>query len=125
LKNCCTGNGSWAALARALTGGYSQVEVTADAFCDQTAFDKIPDRPCYPFKAAGQEVMLVSYSKGKVKSAPGYEVLKMLPSFVHMEGKVAPGADVDYTQDLITAIGSVTIKHPDPEIVKRDIEFIR
>jgi hypothetical protein len=69
--------------------------------------------------------MLVSYSKGKVKSAPGYEVLKMLPSFVHMEGKVAQGAHVDYTQDLITAIGSVTIKHPDPEIVKRDIEFIR
>jgi len=119
------GNGSWAPLARALTGGYSQVEVTADAFCDQTAFDKIPDRPCYPFKASGQEVMLVSFSQGKVKSAPGYDVLKMLPSFVHMEGMVSSGAEVDYTQDLITAIGSVTISHSDSEIVKRDIEFIR
>jgi len=112
-------------LARALTGGYSQVEATADAFCDQDAFTKIPDRPCYPFKASGQEVMLVSYSKGKVKSTPGYDVLKMLPSFVHMEGMVSPGAEVDYTHDLITAIGSVTISHSDAEIVKRDIQFIR
>ena len=119
------GNGSWAPLARALTDGYSQVDASADAFCDQDAFDKIPGRPCYPFKAAGQEVMLVSFSKGKVKSTPGYDVLKMLPSFVHMEGKVPIGAQVDYTQDLITAIGSVTISHSDPEIVKRDIQFIR
>mmetsp|Transcript_19329 Transcript_19329/g.40704 ORF Transcript_19329/g.40704 Transcript_19329/m.40704 type:complete len:925 (+) Transcript_19329:97-2871(+) len=119
------GDGSWSPLARALTGGYSQVEVTADAFCDPTAFDKIPDRPFYPFKASGQEVKLVSYSKGKVKSTPGYEVLKMLPSFVHMDGIVSVGDDVDYTQDLITAIGSVVISHPDAEIVKRDIEFIR
>jgi len=119
------GNGSWAPLASALTGGYSQVEVTADAFCDQTAFEKIPDRPCYPFKASGQEVMLVSFSKGKVKSTPGYDVLKMLPSFVHMEGAMAPGSQVDYTHDLITSIGSVTISHPDAEVVKRDIQFIR
>eukprot|EP00536_Pseudo-nitzschia_multiseries_P009359 jgi/Psemu1/22964/gm1.22964_g len=119
------GDGSWSPLARALTGGYSQVEATADAFCDPSSFDKIPDRPCYPFKASGQEVKLVSYSKGKVKSTPGYEVLKMLPSFVHMDGIVSPGDQVDYTQDLITAIGSVVISHPDDKIVKRDIEFIR
>merc|ERR1712070_309536 len=76
-------------------------------------------------KAAGQEVMLVSYSKGKVKSTPGYDVIKMLPSFVHMEGMVPPGGQVDYTQDLITSIGSVTMCHPDAEIIKRDIQFIR
>ncbi len=119
------GNGSWAKLARALTGGYSQVEASADSYCDQAAFDKIPNKPCYPFKAAGQEVMLVSFSKGKVKSTPGYDVIKMLPSFVHMEGMIPPGGNVDYTHDLITAIGSVTIKHADAEIVKRDIQFIR
>jgi len=119
------GDGSWSPLARALTGGYSQVEVTADAFCDTSAFGKIPDKPESPFKSSGQEVKLVSYSKGKVKSTPGYEVLKMLPSFVHMDGIISPGAHVDYTQDLITAIGSVVISHPDADIVKRDIEFIR
>jgi biotin carboxylase len=119
------GDGAWRPLALALTGGYSQVEATADSFCDAKAFSKLPDRPPYPFKAAGQCVMLVSYSKGKVKSAPGYEVLRMLPSCVHMDGLVQPGAEVDYTQDLITCIGQMVVMHEDAEIVKRDIEFIR
>lgn len=119
------GDATWAPLARALTGGYSQPDVSADAFCDPKSFFKYPDRPCYPFKAAGQVVMLVSFSKGKVKSTPGYEVVRMLPSFVHMDGYVKPGAEVDYTQDLITAIGSLVLQHPDVEIVDRDIQFIR
>ena len=119
------GDGTWRPLALALTGGYSQVEGAAAALCDPKAFNKIPDRPAYPFKASGQNVMLVSYSKGKVKSCPGYEVLKMLPSCVHMDGLISPGAEVDYTQDLITCIGQMIVMHEDPEIVKRDIEFIR
>ncbi|KAG7363309.1 ATP-grasp domain containing protein [Nitzschia inconspicua] len=119
------GDGAWRPLALALTGGYSQVEGAADTFCDPKAFSKLPDRPPYPFKAAGQVVMLVSYSKGKVKSTPGYEVLRMLPSCVHMDGLVQPGAEVDYTQDLITCIGQMVMMHEDPDIVKRDIEFIR
>jgi len=119
------GDGCWRPLALALTGGYSQVEGAAASFVDPKSFKKIPDRPPYPFKAAGQNVMLVSYSKGKVKSTPGYEVLRMLPSCVHMDGLVSPGAEVDYTQDLITCIGQMIVMHPDHEIVKRDIEFIR
>ncbi|KAL3914560.1 MAG: hypothetical protein SGARI_000059 [Bacillariaceae sp.] len=119
------GDGAWRPLALALTGGYSQVEASADSLCDAKAFGKLPDRPPYPFKAAGQVVMLVSFSKGKVKSAPGFEVLKMLPSCVHMDGLVQPGAEVDYTQDLITCIGQMVVMHEDADIVKRDIEFIR
>jgi biotin carboxylase len=119
------GDGAWRPLACALTGGYSQVEAAADSFCDPKAFNKLPDRPPYPFKAAGQVVMLVSFSKGKVKSTPGFEVLRMLPSCVHMEGLVQPGSEVDYTQDLITCVGQMVMMHPDADIVKRDIEFIR
>jgi biotin carboxylase len=119
------GDGSWRPLACALTGGYSQVEVAADAFCDTAAFDKYPDKPRSPFKSSGQEVMLVSFSRGKVKSTPGYEVLRMLPSFLNIADSVSPGDQVEYTEDLITSIGSVVISHPDPAIVKRDIEFIR
>lgn len=119
------GDGAWRPLALALTGGYSQVEGAADTFCDPKAFSKLPERPPYPFKAAGQVVMLVSYSKGKVKSTPGFEVLRMLPSCVHMDGLVQPGAEVDYTQDLITCIGQMVVMHEDADIVKRDIEFIR
>jgi hypothetical protein len=32
-----------------------------------------------------QEVILVSFSKGKVQSTPGYEVIKQLPSFICLE----------------------------------------
>ena len=44
------GDGNWRPLCRALTGGYSQVEVTADALLDEEAFAKIPDIPPSPFK---------------------------------------------------------------------------
>eukprot|EP00557_Chaetoceros_sp_GSL56_P009270 CAMPEP_0176498996 /NCGR_PEP_ID=MMETSP0200_2-20121128/12662_1 /TAXON_ID=947934 /ORGANISM="Chaetoceros sp., Strain GSL56" /LENGTH=1002 /DNA_ID=CAMNT_0017897327 /DNA_START=611 /DNA_END=3619 /DNA_ORIENTATION=+ len=119
------GDGRWRPLAVALTGGYSQVEVTADAFLDPKAFSRVPDKPTYPFKASGQEVMFVNFSSGKVKSTPGFDVIRALPSFVHMDSFVSPGAEVDYTVDLVTGIGGVILMHQDQEVVKRDIEFIR
>merc|ERR1712190_720047 len=50
------GDGSFAPLARGLTGGYSQVDVTVDAFLNESHFKSLPDIPPSPFKAAGQEV---------------------------------------------------------------------
>ena len=119
------GDGNWRSLCRALTGGYSQVEGTAAAFLDVDEFNKLPDMPPSPFKASGQEVILVSYSQGKVKSTPGYEVMKQLPSFLCLETGIKVGSDVDYTIDLVTGIGSVILMHHDEAIVKRDIDFIR
>eukprot|EP00529_Nitzschia_sp_RCC80_P006143 CAMPEP_0113487704 /NCGR_PEP_ID=MMETSP0014_2-20120614/25642_1 /TAXON_ID=2857 /ORGANISM="Nitzschia sp." /LENGTH=1036 /DNA_ID=CAMNT_0000381401 /DNA_START=102 /DNA_END=3212 /DNA_ORIENTATION=- /assembly_acc=CAM_ASM_000159 len=126
------GDGCWRPLAKALTGGYSQVEVSADAYCcllnnhdDDKAFKSIPDIPPFPFKATGQEVMFVNNSRGTVKATPGYDVIKMMPSFVHMDGLISIGQDVDYTVDLITGIGSVVVMHKDAKVVERDIEFIR
>jgi hypothetical protein len=123
------GDGNWRPLARALTGGYSQVEATVDAYLDKKQFSLIPDKPLSPFKASGQEVILVSckfqkkfailmkaknmiccllilYSvldgRGTVKSTPGFEDIKELPSFVYLETGVRPGSQVDYTVDLFT-----------------------
>ena len=118
------GDGAWRPLCRALTGGYSQVEVTADAYLDPDHFDRIPSVPG-PFKASGQEVILVSFSRGKVKATPGYEVMKQLPSFVSLETGVKPGSEVDYTIDLFTGIGSIILMHTDQAVLKRDIEFVR
>jgi hypothetical protein len=119
------GDGNWRPLCRALTGGYSQVEATADATVDPKQFARLPDIPPSPFKAAGQEIILVSFSRGTVKSTPGYDVIKQLPSFVTLETGVKPGSKVDYTIDLFTGIGSVILIHEDKEVLKRDIEFIR
>jgi biotin carboxylase len=119
------GDGNWRSLCRALTGGYSQVEASVDCFLDEAAFKRMPDKPPSPFKASGQEVILVSFSRGVVKSTPGYDVLKNLPSFVYLETGVIPGAQVDYTIDLVTGIGSVILMHHDSRILQRDVDFIR
>lgn len=119
------GDGNWRPLCRALTGGYSQVEASVDAYLDEKQFARLPDRPPSPFKAAGQEVILVSFSRGKVKSTPGYDVIRQLPSFVTLETGTKPGSEVDYTIDLFTGIGSVILMHHDKDVLARDIDFIR
>jgi biotin carboxylase len=119
------GDGNWRPLCRALTGGYSQVEASVDAFLDEAAFQQIPDKPPSPFKSSGQEVILVSYSRGTVKSTPGYDVIKNLPSFVCLETGINSGSEVDYTIDLFTGIGSVILMHNDGKVLERDIDFIR
>jgi biotin carboxylase len=119
------GDGAWRPLCKALTGGYSQVEAAADAFLDEAEFAKLPDKPASPFKASGQEVIMVSMSQGTVKSTPGYDVIKNLPSFLCLETGVKAGSTVDYTIDLFTGIGSVILLNQDEEVLKKDIEFIR
>lgn len=119
------GDGNWVPLARALTGGYTQVDATVDSYLDKQKFSTIPDVYASPFKAAGQEVYLVSRGRGKVKSTPGFDVIKNLPSFVYLETGVAPGGFVDFTVDLFTSLGSVILMHRDPEVLKADIKKIR
>ena len=85
----------------------------------------MPAIPPSPFKAFGQEVILVSYSRGKVKATPGFEEIKGLQSFVYLETGVRPGSMIDYTIDLFTGIGSVILMHHDEQILEQDIMRIR
>ena len=85
----------------------------------------LPDKPPSPFKAAGQEVILVSYGRGKVKATPGFEDIKKMESYVYLETGVRPGSIVDYTIDLFTGIGSVILMHHDPKVLEADVERIR
>ena len=119
------GDGNWRQLARALTGGYSQVEATADAYLDPRQFELMPDKPPSPFKASGQEVILVSFSNGTVKETPGFNLIRKLPSFVFLETGVKIGSEVDYTVDLFTGIGSVILMHHDEKVLERDVDFLR
>ena len=118
------GDGIWRPLCRALTGGYSQIEATIDAFTAPTEFAKLADKPP-PFKAFGQEIILVSYSKGTVKGTPGFDLLELLPSFMVMESSVVVGSKVDYTVDLATSLGRVILVHSDKATLQRDIDFLR
>lgn len=119
------GDGNWRPLAKALNGGYSQVEATADAYLDDYQFAKLPDKPPAPFKSSGDEVCLVSFGKGKVEATPGYDMVKKLPSFVCLETGIKIGTQVDYTVDLLTQVGSVILQHEDPSVLAADIAFIR
>lgn len=119
------GDGNWRPLCVALNGGYSQVEATVDAYLDKRQFSTYPDKPPSPFKAAGQEVILVSFSRGIVKSTPGFEKIKKLQSYCYLETGVKQGSEVDYTVDLFTGIGSVILMHHDEEILENDVKFIR
>ena len=119
------GDGNWRPLACALTGGYSQVEATADCYLDKQAFFSLPSVPPSPFKASGTEIILVSYSRGKVVATPGFEEIKKMESFVYLETGVRIGIEVTYTVDLFTGIGSVILMHHDSQVLARDIEKIR
>lgn len=119
-------DGAWVPLCRALTGGYSQVDVAADAILDEDAFNRLPD--VYPsFCAGGQMVALVSNFEGVIAALPGYDAIQALPSFSSMEvgSHIAVGAQLQKTIDLFTAGGLVILCHPDPKVVAKDEAFIR
>uniref|UniRef100_A0A7R9ZEV6 ATP-grasp domain-containing protein n=1 Tax=Pseudictyota dubia TaxID=2749911 RepID=A0A7R9ZEV6_9STRA len=118
------GDGNWMPLVRALTG-YSQVDASVDAYLDEKRFGELPDRPPSPFRAAGQEVILVSYSRGTVNSTPGFDAIRRLESFLYLETSVEIGSKVERTTDLFTCIGSAILVHPDADAVERDIRRIR
>merc|ERR1712176_1566919 len=119
------GDGAWHPLAMELTGGFTQVNCSIDAFMDEQAFGKIPEVPPSPYKAVGQNVMMVSFGEGVVKSAPGYDQIKAMDSFVSLETGIVPGSRVERTIDIFTSAGSVILMHHDAETLEKDIATIR
>merc|ERR1712178_613197 len=119
------GDGAWNSLAMELTGGYTQVNCSIDAYMDETAFAKMPDMPPSPYKAVGQEVMLVSFAEGIVKGTPGYEQIQSMDSFVSLETGIEVGTKVERSIDIFTSAGSVILMHHDAEILGKDLATIR
>ena len=126
MNFCCHGgDASWHSLCRALNNGSTQIEATADAYLDGEAFANLPDKPTSPFFAAGREVSLVLYSEGLVRATPSYDEIRKLDSFVGLEASVRPDSKVVRTIDLITAVGSVILMHPDQRTLDEDLKKIR
>jgi biotin carboxylase len=118
------GNGTWQPLCQAIAG-YSQVEAAVDAYLEEDKFARLPDKYPSPFLAEGQLVDLVSFSSGIVKSTPGFDVLKKLPSCVFFETHVKDGVKVVPTVDLVTDIGCVVMMNSNKKALERDVELIR
>merc|ERR1711904_512589 len=119
------GDGAWNPLAMELTGGFTQVNCSIDAFMDEQAFSEMPEVPPSPYKAVGQNAMLVSFGEGTVKSTPGYEQIMAMDSFVSLETGIVPGSKVERTVDIFTSVGSVILMHHDAAILQHDIATIR
>lgn len=117
-------DGNWMPLCQELVG-YTQVDTAVDSYLDEERFAKLPDKYPSPFQSFGQEVDLVSFSEGIVKSTPGYEVIRSLPSFVFLETLVKPRSKVRKTVDLVTAVGATILMHHDKQVLERDIALIR
>lgn len=118
-------DGAWVPLAKALTGGYSQVDVAIDSHDDASAFAAIPDVMPSPFMAHGQNVMLVSFSSGIVKSMPGYDRMRKLHSFSALQTGIDVGTKVELTVDLFTAVGVLILVNKDKEQLEKDLVAVR
>jgi len=119
-------DGTWSPLARALTGGkYCQIEATADAYLEKDQFDLLPSLPPSPLQAHGLAVYFCSFSKGTIKSTPGYDIIKCLPSFVWLNPAASIGSDVTYSVDLITSPGGCVLMNSDKDVLQKDLDFIR
>lgn len=118
-------DGSWVPLARALTGGYAQPEAALDSHVNVDAFSNLPDVMPSPFKASGQTVMLVSFFSGTVKSTPGYDRMRTLPSFISLQSGVKVGSKVELTVDLFSAVGMLALANTDAKQLEVDIAEVR
>ena len=117
-------DGSWVPLAKALTGGYCQVDALLDAYVEPERFMALPPLPP-PFRAAGLEVLLVSTREGDLVAIPGFDRARQLESFASIEPFVKPGERLEKTVDVFTQVASVVLVHTDASVVARDVESLR
>jgi len=117
-------DGIWKPLCNSLCG-YSQVEASVDSYLDKQSFMALPDITPSPFKSFGQEVTLVSHSRGTVKSTPGFDEIKQMESYVYLETAVEAGSSIEYTVDLFTNVGTAILMHRDQAVLQADLDRIR
>ena len=99
------------------------VSVTLDVYLQGELFNKI-DKDYFPLKKAGREVDMVSRYGGIVRSLPGEEAIRKLPSFRSMSWEVKPGDYAHKTIDCFTRPGCVQLVADTEEDAERDLEAI-
>jgi biotin carboxylase len=119
---CQGGEGTWLASAMECIG-FTQVTVTLDVYTEGKFFAAM-DKDNYVLKKAGREVDMVSMMGGVVRSMPGEEVIRKLPSFRSMSWDVKPGDYAPKTIDCFTRPGCVQLVHESEEQADADFEAI-
>lgn len=119
---CHGGEGTWLSVAEECVG-YTMVGVTLDVYLKGELFNKI-DSKRFPLKKAGREVDMVSRFGGIVRSLPGDEAIRKLPSFRGINWEVKPGDYISKTIDCFTRPGCVELVADTEEDAERDLEAI-
>ena len=102
----------------------STVKSRARCYLDKEGFHKLPVMLPSPLHAYGLDILLVSYSKGKVNSMPGFDIIKKLPSFIQLSPAISIGSEIKFTIDLITSPGCCELMHNDEAVLQKDLDFI-
>lgn len=118
-------DGAWVPVCRQLTGGYAQPEVAVYSHVNAQEFAKIPELYPSPFKATGLMVNLVCFHAGTVRTMPGFEAIKKLPSCKGFQTGVEVGSTVVLTVDLFTSVGAVALVNADANQLETDLAAIR
>jgi biotin carboxylase len=121
-SRCHGGEGTWVPVTHECIG-YSQVDVTLDAYLRPADFDALPAAPS-PTKV-GCEIDLVARQDGVIAAMPGVDAIRALPSFRKMELAVQPGMRVARSIDCFTRPGSVLLAHADRAVLEKDVAVIR
>jgi len=69
--------------------------------------------------------MLVSFFSGVVKSTPGYDKMRKLPSFAALQTGITIGSKVELTVDLFTAVGVLILVNKDKGQMDKDLAAVR
>eukprot|EP00615_Pteridomonas_danica_P004363 CAMPEP_0114338582 /NCGR_PEP_ID=MMETSP0101-20121206/7137_1 /TAXON_ID=38822 ORGANISM="Pteridomonas danica, Strain PT" /NCGR_SAMPLE_ID=MMETSP0101 /ASSEMBLY_ACC=CAM_ASM_000211 /LENGTH=470 /DNA_ID=CAMNT_0001471221 /DNA_START=391 /DNA_END=1803 /DNA_ORIENTATION=- len=124
-SRCHGGEGTWIPVAEACLGkGYNQMDAALDCYVRPAAFDALPTAPGRVQKY-GAEIDLVSFKEGIIKSIPGIDKIRSLPSFQKMELAVQPGVKQLRTTDCFTRPGSVVLINEDEAVLKADVQVLR
>jgi len=103
--------------------GYSQVDLTADAYVDPLAFEAKTRTP-YQLSKNLVIVELISRVEGKLRAVSTKQI-ETLTSFYSMKLNVEPGGLIEKTVDVFTCPGHVVLMHQDLELIWHDYNYLR
>jgi D-alanine-D-alanine ligase-like ATP-grasp enzyme len=77
-----------------------------------------------PVYQPGRLVRLISTEAGKIAYVKNLDVVKSLLSYKSHDFK-GVGAEIEFTQNVMTCPGKVFLSHPNPQQIENDMEIIR
>jgi biotin carboxylase len=104
--------------------GYSQVDLTVDAYVDEEAF-LAKAHALYELKKNLVIVELISGVEGVLKTISHVDEIRSLPSFFTMKTLLVPGDFIEKTINVSSSPGYIVLIHPNMEVIRRDYDIIR